>query len=65
MSYEPMKGWAFAWLNERGPYITSIFATTRSDLISDVEKFIGQPWRKTYRDGGRAVKVVIQEAPND
>ena len=58
--FAPESCWAFAWEKGR-PYITTIVSYRRKDLIREVEKFMGVPWRKTYRQGGRAIKVTIQQ----
>lgn len=64
MKYPPTECWAFAWSKEV-PYITTITAYSRPSLICEVEKHMGVPWRKTYRQGGRAVKcqIVQKETP--
>ena len=52
--------WFFCWASTPAvpnrDYPCSIAAFTRNDLISRVEKEMGVPWRKTYNEGGRAVK---------
>ncbi len=60
MKYEHCDCWAFAWSGGYPrPYITTIVASTRRQLIQDVQEFMGVPWRKTHRQGGRAVKCQI------
>ena len=49
------------WLRDK-PYITSIFNWSRRAVIDDVEKMMGCKWRKTYRQGGRIVKVNVYRA---
>lgn len=51
--------WAFAWKNGN-PYITSIIGWQRSTVIQDAEKIMGEPWKKIYRRGGRAIRVSIE-----
>ncbi len=60
MKYEKLNCWAFAWSSGL-PYITTIVSYRRKDLIREVEKFMGVPWRTTYRRGGRAVKASISQ----
>lgn len=51
--------WFFMWSTGE-PYITCICQWTRRDAIREVESMLAQPWRKTYREGGRIVRCSIQ-----
>lgn len=54
--------WFFKWTSPKNsPYITSICAWTKKDLISRAEKENGKPWKEIYKMGGRAVRVKITE----
>jgi len=50
--------WFFMW-STGIPYLTSICSWTRRDCLREVERQMGEPWRKTYRKGGRVVKCSI------
>lgn len=66
MKYNAHECWAFAWSTGRTrPYICGITEWTRTELIKNVEKQMGEPWDKIYRRGGRAVKcqIVQKETP--
>jgi hypothetical protein len=60
MTWEPSVGWSFAWAVGK-PYITSIYAWSRTDCIREAEKQIGRPWRNIYREGGRVIKTEIRQ----
>jgi hypothetical protein len=55
--------WFFCWASTdtapRRGYPTPIVAFSRTDLIKAVERELAQPWRKTYREGGRAVRCRV------
>jgi hypothetical protein len=55
-------GWAFSWATGQ-PYICAIVGWTRKAVIKEAEAMMGEPWRKIYRKGGRAIKVQITKAP--
>ena len=54
-------GWAFAWTTGK-PYITSIIHWTKRQVIAEVEAAHREPWKKIYRQGGRAIRITIREA---
>lgn len=54
--------WAFAWVACPHPYITSQIHWSRRDVKFSIENLMGQPWRKTYRQGGRIIKVKVSPA---
>ena len=66
LRYEPYDAWAFAWGGYRArPFITSINARTRREVINKVNELLAQPWRQTYRNGGRVIKcIVLQKEPS-
>jgi hypothetical protein len=60
MNFEPSVGWSFAWASGQ-PYITSLFCWSRKGCIRQVEKEVGRPWRRIYRQGGRVIKTEIRQ----
>ncbi len=50
--------WFFAWMTGR-PYITTICGWSRHNVINEAEKAVGDPWKKIYRNGGRAVRCKV------
>ena len=58
MTIKPYFGWGFYW--QGNLEMTHLVAWRRKDLIREVEEFMGDPWRKIHRQGGRAIKITIQ-----
>ena len=58
---KPALMWAFVWMTGQ-PYITSYVSWRRAECRRDVEKMMGEPWRKVYRRGGRIIRVTVQPA---
>lgn len=52
--------WFFCWASTQSApgrdYPCSIAAFTRGELITRVAAVMNEPWKKTYRQGGRAVR---------
>jgi hypothetical protein len=63
IKFKPEALWAFAWARDV-PYITSIVSCRRRDLIRQVADHMGEPWEKTYRKGGRAIRVIVTASKN-
>ena len=51
--------WFFMWSNGI-PYITMICGWTRRDVINEVGQQFSEPWKKTYRRGGRVVRCIVE-----
>lgn len=58
VKFKPEPYWAFAWSSGQ-PYITSILGFSRRHVMSVAETDMNMPWKRIYRQGGRAIKVVI------
>lgn len=56
MALEDHPPWIFVWTGGR-PYTTTIAGWTRQWVIREVGKNLSQPWKKTYRQGGRVVRI--------
>jgi hypothetical protein len=51
--------WFFMWSTGK-PYVTTICAWYRKDVISEIVAEVGEPWKKIYGRGGRAVKCELR-----